>query len=1217
MAKLDDSNEQTVNLEASQAQKVAVKAVQAAENDGEKTLQIPEEVTPDATVETPIEPSVVQAEGAATIAIGDAKQTVQRGDAAAPLPGVVADTHRLNDDELRQLAPQHKGESPYPTVARDVDASPDKDKNKVLVARTKRSKAPVAIPKVPGYEVLGELGRGAMGVVFKARQTKLNRFVALKMVLAGAHADPHQLARFYTEAEAVASLQHANIVQIYEVGEHEGLPFISIEYVEGETLSRKIDGKPRPPREAAETSVLLASGMAAAHASGIVHRDLKPSNILLTRDGVPKITDFGLAKRLEGDSSHTKSGTLLGSPSYMSPEQARGDIRATGTLSDLYSLGAILYELLTGRAPFIGPTVLETLMMVREQEPVPPTRLQPKCPRDLETICLKCLQKEPGKRYPNCQALADDLRHFVAGEPIQARPVNLFEKSWRWCRRNPRVAGLSASVAILLLAMIVTLSIMTVRLSRERDALAKTRDVAVQRLDEATRRISDGNYRQAQDILQWSDPLLSHADLSDVRSNLETLTAQVDVYAKFHGLLDNARFASRFGTRKQKELGRDYCHQLLGLYDEIESRTGGGASGLPPLSVDQQQLFKEDAFEALVTAALVERELAFDTDEAMRKAAATKAIGWLNRAERLLPGTRALYVQRSPCWAEVGKPEAETADDEKAKAIVPTSAVDLFWHGFANHMRGDKALAEKDKEAAHDFYHKEIADYAGFLQQRPDHFWGYFNWANAHVQLGSRNDLYEAIIGYTACIRLKPDFPWPYNNRGTVHHRLGQNELAVVDFNRALKLDPKYPDPYSNRGLANLALKKTNAAHGDFSKAIALNTDAAEAYEARVDINRKQGKIKEAIQDYGELIRLNPSSLTLRQKRAGLFLELQNYAAAREDLTAILEKAPTEAKILRARAIVNLKNLKEFNAALADFQRLAEMIPSDPDAQYGIGVIFIGQKQYGKALEALDLAIRLKPGYPDAIWAKAQILQRQGRSEEALAELNPLIEKLPEGPAETLNVRAGVYETLGKPDEAAADYTRMIELKPKEPEAYACLARLLEKQGQREKAVTRLEQLVKAAPDSKWAFVRRAEFRRDCGNFDGAEADCNEAARLDPKWPVSALVRASVTAARGNASAAVAQAENVVAKALMDDGHVLYAAACVWSLAAAAAKDPAESNRYAETSADYLSKTLDKGFHDLLYPEQNRIAEEPAMARIRQLPRVRELLKGHGLISAK
>jgi serine/threonine-protein kinase len=306
---------------------------------------------------------------------------------------------------------------------------------------------------VPGYEIIEEIGRGGMGVVYKARHIRLDRLVALKMILAGAHASDDQIARFHIEARAVAQIQHPGIVQIHEDGDHEGLPYFSLEFVPGGSLAQAIDSKPQPPRSAATMAMALCRAMAEAHARGIIHRDLKPANVLLTLDGTPKITDFGLAKQLEGDSEQTRSGAIMGTPSYMAPEQAWGQTREIGPLSDQYSLGAILYEMLVGRPPFQGASPLETLELVRNQEPVAPRRLQPNVPTDLETICLKSLQKEPAKRFPDAAAMAEDLRRFLDGEPIVARPVGTPERLWRWCKRNPRVAGLAAAVVLMGLAI--------------------------------------------------------------------------------------------------------------------------------------------------------------------------------------------------------------------------------------------------------------------------------------------------------------------------------------------------------------------------------------------------------------------------------------------------------------------------------------------------------------------------------------------------------------------------------------------------------------------------------------------------------------------------------------------------------------------------------------------------------------------------------------------
>jgi tetratricopeptide (TPR) repeat protein len=304
---------------------------------------------------------------------------------------------------------------------------------------------------VPGYEILGVLGRGGMGVVYQARQKGLNRLVALKMILAGAHASLEHLARFRAEAEAVASLQHPNIVQVYDTGEHEGRSYFSLEYVDGGSLAQKLGGAPQQPRQAATLVQALARAVHYAHERGIVHRDLKPANVLLTSQGTPKVTDFGLARRLDED-GQTRTGDVMGTPSYMAPEQAHGKVHEIGPPADIYALGVILYECLTGRPPFRGATLLETLEQVRSAEPVGPRRLQPSVPRDLETICLKCLDKDPRKRYASATELADDLRRFLASEPIKARPATRGERAWKWARRRPAVAALSAALVITLVA---------------------------------------------------------------------------------------------------------------------------------------------------------------------------------------------------------------------------------------------------------------------------------------------------------------------------------------------------------------------------------------------------------------------------------------------------------------------------------------------------------------------------------------------------------------------------------------------------------------------------------------------------------------------------------------------------------------------------------------------------------------------------------------------
>jgi WD40 repeat protein/serine/threonine protein kinase len=350
-------------------------------------------------------------------------------------------------------------------LAREVSSTGDRAAEPARPSR--RTAPPAESLRIAGYEVLRELGRGGMGVVYLARHLQLRRQVALKLILAGPHAGEEVMARFHAEARTVARLSHPNIVQVYEVGEHEGRPYLALEYVEGGSLEGHLARTPQPPRDAAQLLETMARAVHHAHQQGVVHRDLKPANVLLASGGrqppvgeqtgdlrpplaTPKITDFGLAKQTADSvpDVQTRTGAVIGTPSYMAPEQARGTAQAIGPATDVYALGVILYEMLTGRPPFLGLDVFDTLVLVCTQEPTPPSRLQARTPRDLETICLKCLHKEPHRRYLTAEALADDLRRWLDGRPIRARPVGPLARAARWCRRNPVVAALTATVIL-------------------------------------------------------------------------------------------------------------------------------------------------------------------------------------------------------------------------------------------------------------------------------------------------------------------------------------------------------------------------------------------------------------------------------------------------------------------------------------------------------------------------------------------------------------------------------------------------------------------------------------------------------------------------------------------------------------------------------------------------------------------------------------------------
>jgi WD40 repeat protein/serine/threonine protein kinase/ribosomal protein S27E len=451
-------------------------------------------------------------------------------------PGGTGDSYPVLSDTIDQLQaprPSHETVSQHPGPERGQAGLPTE-----------------SAARFGDYELLAKVAEGGMGVVYKARQIKLNRIVALKMIRAGQLASDQEVQRFYSEARASAHLDHPGIVPVFEVGEHEGQHFFSMGYVEGGSLAARVKDGPLPPREAASLVRQIADAVAYAHQRGIVHRDLKPANILLTRSSTaftdytdsktrtppisesvksaksvdlssPRITDFGLAKQVQQDSSLTASGQILGTPSYMPPEQAGGHTEQVGPAADIYALGAILYCLVTGRPPFQAATVMDTLIQVLEQEPVSPRQLNAAVDRDLETICLKCLQKEPARRYDSAEALAADLGRFLEGRPILARPVGRLERAWRWSRRNPLGAALLAS---LLIGLVAALSLAWWAVT-ERDRADVEALNAIDKAKEANREADAA----------WASQYLAHARLMESdweTGNIGRILETLDIYRK-------------------------------------------------------------------------------------------------------------------------------------------------------------------------------------------------------------------------------------------------------------------------------------------------------------------------------------------------------------------------------------------------------------------------------------------------------------------------------------------------------------------------------------------------------------------------------------------------------------------------------------------------------------------------------------------------------------
>ncbi|QEL16752.1 serine/threonine-protein kinase [Limnoglobus roseus] len=613
------------------------------------------------------------------------------------------------------------------------------------------------LPDVPGYEVVEVLGRGGMGVVYKARDRRLRRPVALKMFDPGRTPSPREVLRFRAEAAAIARLRHPNVVQIYEIGDHRGLPFLALELADRGTLAHRLQRLPYPPRPAAELVAALARAADHVHANGIVHRDLKPANILFAAD-TPKLTDFGLAKLLVEDPDAardaTRTGEPVGTPRYMAPEQTTGRHELTGPATDVYALGTILYECLTGQVPFVAASVVETVEKIRFAEPVPPRRFQ-KVTRNLETICLKCLEKQPERRYATAAALADDLDRYLRGEPIAARPVGAAERAVRWTRRYPTRAALIGTAAAILVAAGVGWKI---REGRERERIAEVR-ASVESL-----------VRDGQDALARREDVLAESRFQQALVAVQGEPALADYRTGVAGWLNHSRqllhreqWKQRVPPREFDDLRDEAVAQSV-LLDRLGRAPIPTAREAVAIALDRT-LPGDPAWQppreqlAILDADLI--------------ALADGPAAALARLDPVPTGSRLGHLRRAAYLDELGRHDAATAEREQAAALPPNDADEHFHDGLARLRRGDAAGASTAFEAV--------------LDAEPEHFAARLCQAVCVLKLGRPG---EAKVGLTACVAQRPRFAWCYLLRAECHRQLAAADAARKDIRAGLDLRP-------------------------------------------------------------------------------------------------------------------------------------------------------------------------------------------------------------------------------------------------------------------------------------------------------------------------------------------------------------------------------------------------------------------------------------------
>jgi serine/threonine-protein kinase len=960
------------------------------------------------------------------------------------------------------------------------------------------------LPQIPGYEVEAVLGRGGMGVVFRARHLRLNRPVAVKMLLAGAYAGPREQARFQREAGAVAELRHPHVVQLYDIGDADGRPYFTMELVEGGSLARKLADQPQPAREAAQLVATLAGAVQAAHACGIVHRDLKPANVLLTADGTPKIGDFGVARRQDDGAALTQSGEPVGTPSYMAPEQARGRRNAIGPAVDIYALGAILYELLTGRPPFVAETAAATLQQVVAEEAVPPSRWGPRVPRDLETICLKCLQKEPGKRYATAADLAADLERFLKHEPIQARPVGRWERCLRWVRRRPAAAGLWAAVLLLVAAGAVGAWSLYAAAARQAQTDHEVRGV----MGRARGLLEEG--WQAADLAKVTEAGAEANRAVDIaRSGGATAAVQQEAEA----------FQQDAGQRRERaEKTRALREAILDLVSPPESKPyfrdkTGRVIVLPLPNLDKQYaaafrcwgLDVDGTPEAEAVRRLgaepeaVLQELIAALDHWMfaRHQQGRPEAEWrrlfrvadqLDRSERHRQ-LRALLVKVPPLrGADAAARELWQRDRDSARRALlkvraevnprTASALTVLLLARAFAVLGDAAGAEKVLREAVTARPDQVVllSALGRLleQQGPSRFAdaiGYLRAARSHrpelgavltdllVRAGRPAEVEELA---REMLHRQPHHPAFRFYLGIALFQQQKYDAAEAAYRQAIALSPEIAEAHLNLGCALGEQQKHGAAEAAYRQAIALQPELAEAHYNLGNALVQQQKYDDAAAAYRRAIALKV-----------------DYAEAHYNLG-----------VVRSRQGKPREAAAAYRAAIGLNSKL-------PEPHINLGQILLAQRQYGAAEAAFRKAIALQPDLATAHFNLGNVLSEQGRHAEAEAAYRKAIASTPDYTAAYNNL-GNALMAQGQYDAAEAAYRKAIELKPDIPEVHCALGLSLLGRKHYGPAEAAFRKALDLKPDFGQACYFVGSALRQQARFDEAASTFQKAGALLP-----------------------------------------------------------------------------------------------------------------------
>jgi tetratricopeptide (TPR) repeat protein/predicted Ser/Thr protein kinase len=767
--------------------------------------------------------------------------------------------------------------------------------------------APMHDKKFGKYILKKKLGEGGMGIVYLALDPDLNRKVALKMIPLK---DKDSMERFDREARAVAKLKHPNIIPIYEIGLIEQYHYFTMEYIEGESLDKLVENKERHlgHRQVAEIIYEIASALHYAHSQQIIHRDIKPANILIDTDDKAYLTDFGLAKELQGlEKSLTLSGTIIGTPDYMSPEQARGAKRKIDQRSDIFSLGATLYYGLTGRPPFRGKELYQVLEAVVNKDPIPPRRIMPRIPQDMETICLKCLEKEPERRYQDDEELIQDLRRYLAGVVIHAKPAGLVTKSWRMAMQNKIAIWSLIGAAVIILAIVISLAIVSAAKKHQAAAYSKE---AHQKFDK----------KQFADAATLCNRILAlEPDNEEIQSLLGWCNNKIKAKAKAE---QEARKTAEQEAKKVEEIANKLKHEaeIRAHETEIRAKAKGVLDRTISLTKPQDKITAaEDALKIDPSFGDAYQVIGYAYKDLKDY---KKAIEYFSKAITNTPTLVYSYYERGIILYFIHNDIAGAVNDfSKVTELDPNSHLGYFAKGVvecerknyeqslanfnrAIELKTDFAQAYSSRGVVYSMkgdFERAISDFNKAIEFRSNYAVTYYNRGIAYHM---KRDLERAIADFNKAIELQPNFAYAYGYRGIVYDNKGDLERAMADYNKAIELQPNLAEAYHNRGYTYYKKGDLERAIADFNKAIELQPNYAGAYYGRGIIYGKKGDLERAISEFNKAIELQPNFAEAYYSRGITYYNKGDWALAITDLESFLKLDPNNSNAATARKLI-------------------------------------------------------------------------------------------------------------------------------------------------------------------------------------------------------------------------------------------------------------------------------------------------------------------------